>query len=141
MELEIEIESLHLLILLITAIGIILADHQGFAYLRGKKPALDPKTIKRLHIWVSLGLLGMILSGIILLIDEIDVLEEPAFYVKLIMVLALVLNGILIGQLNKLATTTSFASLSLKKKAILIASGGLSATCWFGAAIVGFFFL
>lgn len=141
MELEIEIESLHLLILLFTAVGIILADHQGFDYLRGKKEILDAKTIKRLHTWVWLGLSGMILSGALLLIDEMDVLEEPAFYVKLTMVLALVLNGILIGRLNHVATTTNFTSLPFRQKIILIGSGMLSATCWLGAAVIGFFFL
>jgi hypothetical protein len=135
---EIEIESLHLLALAFVALVILIADHDGFAYIRGKKQLLNAAKVSRLHNLVWLGLIGMLATGLALLADEPDVLEESAFYVKMLMVLALFINGVAIGQLSKLSTITPFANLTKKQKLSLLLSGAISASCWIGAALLGF---
>jgi hypothetical protein len=135
---EIEFEGLHLLALAFSFLVIILADHDGWLYFRGKKQVLDAKRVERFHRYAWIGLGGMIVTGAFLLADESDVLEEPAFYIKMFMVLALVINGVFIGRLSRIATTTPFASLTRRQKLPLLVSGAVSVTCWIGATVIGF---
>ena len=138
---EIEIEALHLLSLAFVAIVIVLADHDGYLYMRGKKAVLNAVKVKRLHqlAWVGLG--AMIVTGMLLIAEEPGVLEEGAFGVKMLMVLALLVNGFVIGRLSALSTTTPFANLSFGQKLSLLGSGAVSVSCWIGASLIGFNFL
>lgn len=141
MEFELEPSTLHLIVLSITAIFILIADHDGFNYMRGKVATLSPKRVQFLHYAVWIGLVCMILTGALLLRDETDVLEEPVFYVKMLMVAALLVNGFFIGSLSKLSTLHPFAELTQKQKNTLLISGAVSGLCWVGAATIGYFFL
>ncbi len=134
----IEFEALHLLSLAFVAVVIIIADHDGYLYMRGKKAVLDATKVKRLHqlAWVGLG--AMIVSGVGLIAKDPDVLADSGFVVKMLMVAALIVNGVVIGQLSKVASVTPFVSLSTKQKLALLASGGVSISCWIGATLIGF---
>ncbi len=131
-------EALHLLSLAFVAIVIIIADHDGLQYMRGKKAVLNATKVKRLHqlAWVGLG--GMIITGIFLIRQNPIVLEEPAFAVKMLMVAALLVNGFVIGRLSALSTTTPFTTLTKGQKLSLFVSGAVSVSCWLGAAFIGF---
>jgi hypothetical protein len=135
---EIEFESLHLLALTFVAIVVIIADHDGLAYIRGKKQVLNATKVQRLHKLVWVGLLGMFLTGIGLIRENPDVLGEATFYVKMLMVLALVVNGVAIGQLSKLSTNTPFVNLTKTQQRQLLTSGAISTLCWVAAALIGF---
>lgn len=135
---EIEFETLHLISLTFVALVIVIADHDGLSYIRGKKQTFNVVKVKRLHQLVWLGLLGMAATGVGLLIENPDVLGEVAFYVKMLMVLALVVNGVVIGQLAALPTTTPFTNLTREQKRRLFISGAISALCWIGATMIGF---
>jgi len=135
---EIEFEALHLLVLALTALVIVGSDVYGLLYVLGKKAVLNAKVINWLHKIVWIGLAGMIATGIGLTLESPWVLEEPMFYVKLIMVLALFINGFVIGFLAKVATTTPFASLTWKQRAPLVLSAAVSLSCWIGATLIGF---
>ncbi len=135
---EIEFEALHLLVLALTAVVIVFADHEGWQYVRGKKAVLSTARVQWLHRAVWVGLLGMIMTGIGLTTEEPEVFEEPMFYVKMVMVLALIINGVAISFLSKVATTTPFASLTTKQRVPLFISGAVSVGCWIGAALLGF---
>ncbi len=135
---EIEFEALHLLSLAFVAVVIILADSDGVAYLRGKKETLKAGKVRLLHnlAWVGLGLMAV--TGIGLIAEHPDVVTESAFMVKMLMVLALFVNGFVIGQLAKLSTATPFRLLSPRQKMMILASGAVSISCWIGAAMIGF---
>jgi len=136
---EIEFESLHLLALALVAVVIVIADHDGFSYFRGSKTTLNSNKIKRLHQLTWVGLIAMIVTGIGLVAEDPDVISEDGFPVKMLMVLALVVNGFLIGGLSHIATTTPYSQLSPRQKMTLLASGAVSASCWIGATVIGFF--
>ena len=138
---EIEIEALPLLSLAFVAIVIVIADHDGYLYMRGKKAVLNAIKVKRLHqlAWVGLG--AMIVTGVMLVRQNPIALEEGAFLLKMLMVLALLGNGFVIGRLSALSTTTPFASLTRGQKLSLLGSGAVSVLCWLGAAMIGFNFL
>lgn len=129
---EIEFEALHLAFLAFAAVVILVADHDGYLYLRCKKLLLDAKRLKHLHLCIWIALAGMILTGVALVADEPEVLAETTFLVKLLMVAALVVNGVVIGQLLKLSISTPFAQLSPKQKLALFTSGSVSVSCWIG---------
>lgn len=137
-----ELEELHVTILTLTALVILYADHEGFSYIRGKKPVLDEKKTHWLHRAVWAGLLGMIATGFIMFWPGREYyLSEPEFLVKMCMVFALLANGVLIGHLSKVSYTTPFAELPAKTKRLLFLSGAISTGGWIGAATIGFFFL
>jgi hypothetical protein len=138
---EIEFEALHLVSLAFVAIVIIIADHDGYVYMRGKKVVLDALKVKRLHQLAWVGLVAMLLTGIGLIAEEPEILEESAFFVKMLMVAALFVNGFVIGQLSRVASQTPFNDLTSKQKLSLLASGAVSASCWIGATLIGFNFL
>lgn len=141
-ELELEWENIHLVGLCITAIFIIMADHDGFQYMRGKKQTLDLRRVRRLHYTVLAGLIMMIVSGGFLFADVWgEVIEEPAFYVKMLMVAALVANSFVIGSMMHIATQKPFNTLTKGEKSKLLISGAVSGLCWVGAACIGLFIL
>lgn len=139
---EVELVTLHLVTLLLTAVFILIADHDALAYIRGKKLVLDIVRIKRLHYSILIGLVAMISSGAFMFADAWgELIEETAFYVKMLMVVALVANSFVIGNLLHIATQKPFATLSPSERLKLFISGGISAFCWLGAATIGLFFL
>lgn len=138
---ELEFESLHLLALGLSAIAIILADHYGWQYVSGNIPVLDSKRLSKYHKFVWLGLIAMVITGVVLLSTELKLFYDFAFFVKLLMVAALVINGLFIGRLSKIATIKPFAELTSNEKLPLFISGGVSVFCWLGAMIIGFIFL
>jgi len=135
-------EELHLGILIVTILAIVWADHEGVAYMRGTKPTLDATHIQRVHWGISAGLLGMILTGALMVYPSWSFYaSDPVFQLKMAFVGVLVINGIFIGKLMHVATQTPFAQLSSSQKTKLFISGGASATGWIGAFIIGMFFL
>lgn len=134
--------EVHLGILLVTAIGILWADHLGFQYFRGQRVTLPAVLVTRLHYAVLVGLVGMLTTGATMAFDRWTYLSvQPVFWLKMGFVAVLVVNSFFIGALMRLATTTSFASLTISQKSRLLASGALSGLGWVGAATIGLFFL
>lgn len=137
-----ELVSLHLFTLFITAVVIACSDHQGYLYLRGKKATLSKRFVTWSHRLVWVGLLTMITSGVLMVLPAWEhYLQEPKFLIKMCFVLMLVVNAFAIGELAKKAEQTPFVALSLQEKRMLLVSGVLSISGWIGAAIIGMFFL
>lgn len=135
-------EEVHLAVLLITAVGILWADHLGFQYFRGQRQTLPALLITRLHYAVAVGLLGMILTGGTMAYDRWSYLAtQPVFFLKLFFVAVLVLNALFITSLMRKATVTPFALLTVRDRAVLLVSGAASGLGWLGAATIGLFFL
>jgi hypothetical protein len=132
-----ELESFHLTALTFSFIVVAIADHDGWRYFRGITHTLQVSRLKRLHTLAWVGLGGMIATGMILVAEKPDVLQETMFYVKMLMVLALVINGIFIGRMMRVATMIPFAELSARQRWPLLFSGAVSVACWVGAAILG----
>ncbi len=139
---EIELETIHLTTLAITAIAILYSDHQGFSYFRGKKQTLSIGFVTWSHRFIWTGLIGMILSGFFLVLPGWDYyLTYPAFYVKMGFVLVLCVNGLAIGRLSQLTTERAFDELPPELRKTLLVSGALSLSGWVGSALIGFFLL
>lgn len=134
--------EVHLAVLLITAVGILWADHLGFQYFRGQRQTLPARLITRLHYAVALGLVGMIATGAWVASDRWTYLmTQPVFFLKLFFVAVLVVNAFFITTLMRKATTTPFLALAPRERLILMVSGVASGIGWLGAALIGLFFL
>lgn len=133
---------LHLLSLTYVAWNIFHADHMGLNWIRGKVTMLDEKTITKYHkgSWIGLGL--MITTGLFLFWPLREfLLTRPQFYIKMAFVVTLIGNGLIIGILQKTASTKKFTSLSFKEKLPLFISGAVSTLSWLGAGLAGLFLI
>lgn len=134
---------IHLLILALTAVGIVLADHEGYSWITGKKQLLEWNKVFKLHLWVGFGLIGMIITGGLMFWPMRDYLlhNSLAFLIKMAFVAILIGNSFLIGEMVKVSTKRTYASLSRAEKLPFFVSGGLSTLSWLGAAAAAFFLL
>lgn len=117
-----------------------LADKEAFSWIRGRKETLEPSTLRQYHLLVWLGLGALVFSGAYLLYPRWgELLSQPLFVIKLLFVAILFVNGFLIGRLQGHATARSWASLPLREKIELLASGAISLISWAAAAALGLY--
>jgi hypothetical protein len=137
-----ELETIHLTTLALTALVILYSDHKGFQYFRGTTPTLSLSFVTWSHRLVWTGLILMILSGFFLMLPAWKFyLSEPTFFVKMGFVLTLCVNAFFIGKLSPLTIERTFEELPTDLKKTLLVSGALSGVGWVGAAVIGYFFL
>jgi hypothetical protein len=133
---------LHLLTLSFVAWTVFRADHMGFDWMRGKIDVLDAVKVHVLHRNTWIGLCGMILTGFLMFWPMREyLLIRPQFYTKMAFVITLILNGFVIGYLQKVALVKAYAELTTKEKLPLMISGAISTIGWLGAATTAFFLL
>lgn len=139
---EIELETIHLAILAVTVVAILIADHEGWSYMRGRKIIVDARRVHWLHMIVGVGLLGMIISGGLMVWPYKDFyFTDFVFVSKMFFVGALVINALFIGRVMQYAVEKPYAALSSRERTMLVFSGGVSVVGWVAATIIGFFFL
>lgn len=131
---------IHLISLAFVFWNVVNADHMGFNWVRGKTPTLDKNTVKKYHYGSWIGLLLMITTGLILFWPMRDyLLARQQFLIKMVFVVALIVNGLVIGNLQERAITNKFEDLSFKEKLPLFISGAVSTISWLGAFTMAFF--
>jgi hypothetical protein len=132
----------HLAILAFVAWTVIHADHMAFSWIRGRVTHLDEAKVRRLHRHTWYGLIGMIITGILMFIPLREfLLTRPQFYAKMAFVAGLVVNGFVIGHLQKVAFNKTFKELTVREKIPLFISGAVSTLCWIFAAIGGLYLI
>jgi hypothetical protein len=129
---------LHIGFLCLAALGIFIADHAAFNWMRGKTPLMGKKALFTAHWIVTTALLGLVYTGLVLFWPERDyLLTQPLFLLKMGFVAALLINSIVIEWLMHVAAHRPFASLSIRQKAPLFTSGAISTLSWLGAGLMG----
>ncbi|MEK7613662.1 MAG: hypothetical protein AAB439_02185 [Patescibacteria group bacterium] len=130
---------IHVTTLALLLCAVAFADHEAFAWLRGKKETLSKKILMRVHLFTWAGLLVMVTTGVQMALPLADFLvTNVAFYFKMFFVSALIINAVVIGFLLNVAAERSFASLSRKERIPLFISGGVSTVSWIGAIVSAF---
>ena len=130
---------LHIVSIFLTGLVVLYSDEQGLMWMLGKKEKLSKGQVDVLHTLVSIGLPLIILTGGLLYLRAPSYyFANPTFIVKMICVLVLIINGLFIGALTKLAVEQSFASLYKKQRLQLLVSGAASVLGWGGALLAGF---
>jgi hypothetical protein len=130
--------TIHLAIAICTGALVLYSDEQAFLWLRGKVDVMIPKRVKVLHHVVSAGLALLMLTGGYMYAQAADAyLSFPAFAVKMLLILALIINSYFIDRLSTVACERSFRSLSHPERIPLFITGVVSFACWAGAFICG----
>lgn len=131
---------IHISAFIFNFVLVALADLQGLLWLTGKKQTLNATVMKWLHKLIWLGLSISILSGLILFWGIKDyLLTVPAFYTKMLMLLALVINSFFIHRHLSVMSERTYKSLNGQEKNVLLINGGISTTCWVGAVVAAQF--
>lgn len=128
---------MHISALGVAGLGVVYADHQAFAWLRGKKDTLLHKHLMLAHHVVAYALSIIIMTGLALFWPMRDyLLSQPLFWAKMAFVAALVANSFAIERLLHLPTRASFRSLTHVQKLPLLISGAVSLGSWIGAGVL-----
>ena len=131
---------LHILTLSFVVITILRADHLGFGWMRGTTKKLDALKIKKLHTYMWAGLLCMIATGLCLFWPLHEyLLSRVQFFVKMGFVFTLIVNALVIGKMQNIATTHEWKELPWKQKLPLLVSGAVSTLAWLGAFAGAFY--
>lgn len=131
---------IHLASLSLAGLGILMADSSAVGWLLGKRRVVSRRVAIRSHWIVSIGLAGLILSGLFMFWpSRTYLMGETVFWIKMAFVTALVINSFFIEYLMHTATRRSFTSLSRGEKVPFILSGGISTLSWLGAFTAAFF--
>jgi len=129
--------GVHLTSLAIAIVGILFADKSGFAWIRGKTATLDQKQLHLIHNTVSLGLVGLIASGVYLLWPQrSDLLVNPLFLLKMFFVATLIINSFAINFLTYTATQMPYADVPAARKRLFLISGAVSTIGWLGTVVM-----
>ena len=119
---------------------VIMSDIHALLWVRGIKPLLPEKRMRIFHQLISLGLVIAIVSGAWLFSTVADyLLTVPAFYTKMLFVLALIVNSFVIGRHIQTAVSHTFADISARERRTLLFSGLASSTAWAGTFVSALF--
>ena len=131
--------DLHVAFVCATLALVVYADEQGLMWMLGKKRVLSERLLEWLHALVGVGLAGLIATGGLLFFvgSYSFLITDPVFIVKMVLVLALVINAFFISYVNNVATLRSWNELTKEQKLPLLASGAISVAGWAGALICG----
>lgn len=125
---------LHIAFLCVAGLGILIADHAAFQWLTHKRDVVGRRELFLSHWVVSVGLAGLILSGLYLFWPMRDfLLGSPLFWLKIAFVAALTINSFVIDYLMHTASHTPWRHLSFGQRVPFIVSGAVSTLSWLGA--------
>ncbi|WP_424888238.1 hypothetical protein [Streptomyces sp. XH2] len=117
--------------------AVLVADYYGMLWLTGRMSLMDTlDSAGRLHTPIWAGLAGLVGSGVLL---HPDTSSTPT-RIKLVMVLALSLNGLQAGLLNRRMAAARRPGGQPPRRFLAWGAGTalVSQACWWGAVIIGF---
>ena len=130
--------DIHVALVITTLIAVVISDGSGFLWLLGARKTLSAKFIHVMHVIVSIGIGGLILTGGLMFIERFEFLIGDIFFLaKMTLILALLINAFYIETLAGVASAKPFAQLTAFERVSILASGAVSVVGWTGAAIFG----
>ncbi len=130
------ITPIHLIFVAFSFFWIIRSDFSGLLWILGKKEKLEIEKLEKFHKYVWIGLLGLIATGIFLVLQKSYLLEDFNFRLKMFFVFVLFVNSFFIGNKMKLASENSFKDLSLQNKVLIFIFGAISTISWISAFVL-----
>jgi hypothetical protein len=126
---------IHLSSLVLGLGAVLVADYHAILWLVRRCSLREVGvSAERLQLLIWLGLVGLVLSGLLLKPD----LNSTITIIKLALVLVLTVNGLQVRLLSRRIAAASQWRISLLDGAWGAASGLVSQICWWGAAFIGF---
>lgn len=134
--------ELHFFFVMGTIALVLFADHEAFNWFRGKHELLPTKKLALLHKAVWAGLIAVTITGFFAMWPGREYyLAQPFFVIKMLFVGVLYANSFLLGSIMHIASTRTYASLTIHEKIPLFFSGAVSFISWASALLIGLIFL
>jgi len=128
--------SLHLVAFFVNITLVIVSDSLALLWVLGKQSVLGTWYMHWLHRLIWIGLAVSIVTGAALFTTaSAYLLETPAFWVKVGLVGALVINSFFISCHLQTALTMPFRQVPLRDKQKMFLSGAISTGAWVGVVI------
>lgn len=131
------ITPIHLFFVLFSFFWIIRSDWYGLTWIRGIRTLLENEKLDVFHTRVWVGLVGIIVTGLLLVAQRTELLTNFFFWFKMCFVGVLLVNSFFINKEMILARTTPFVKLSRKQKTYIFLVGAISTISWISAFILG----
>lgn len=130
--------TIHLGIVIGTALVVLFADHQGMRWMSGKDGRLPVARALFLHRVVTVGLVLLLITGGLLYARAAPAyLADPRFVLKMSMLFVIIVNTYFIERFSKVASEREFTSLTSSERLPLFISGGVSFVGWVTIIICG----
>lgn len=126
--------QIHLTAVFTTLVLVIISDIHALLWVTGKMKTLPYTRMRLFHRAVWVGLAFVISAGVSMFLSYPGyLLSLPAFQLKAIFILFLLINAFFIGKHLRIATERPFFELEKKQKIVLLISGLISLAGWIGA--------
>jgi len=126
--------QIHLTAVFTTLVLVVISDLHALLWIIGKMETLPYKRMQLFHRAVWVGLAFIISAGVSMFLSYPEyLLSLPAFQLKAIFILFLLINAFFIGKHLRSASERTFSALPRKEKVMLLVSGFVSTLGWIGA--------
>lgn len=128
---------LHVLFLLFALLAVLITDSCGLVYLIGLRKRMNGICLRIKHGLIASACAATVGTGLLLVISKPEVMAQSAFWMKMVLVAALCLNGWLIGRKIPLLTSGPFKTLGRRARWTLAFGSIASLMLWVGTAFLG----
>jgi len=132
-----QILSLHVLSLLSALLAVLITDTCGLVYLMGLRQRMNGVCLRIKHGLIASACAATVGTGLLLVILKPEVMAQTVFWMKMVLVSALCVNGWLIGRKIPLLTSGPFKTLRRRVRWALALGSMASLVLWIGAAFLG----
>ena len=129
--------SLHILFLLAALLAVLITDACGLVYLIGLRKRMNGICLKIKHGLIASACAATVGTGLLLVILKPEVMAHSVFWMKMLFVVALCVNGWLIGCKIPLLTSGPSKTLGRRVRWSLVFGSMASLMLWIGAAFLG----
>ena len=118
-------------------LALLITDICGLVYLIGLRQRMNGICLRIKHALIASACAATIGTGLLLVASNPEVMAQRFFWMKMVFVAALCLNGWLIGRKIPLLTSGPFSTLGRRARWILAFGSMASIMLWIGAAFLG----
>jgi hypothetical protein len=129
--------SLHVLFLLSALLAVIITDTCGLVYLIGLRQRMNGICLRIKHGLIASACAATVATGLLLVVLKPEVMAQSVFWMKMVFVAVLCVNGWLIGRKIPLLTSGPFKTLGRRARWTLAFGSMASLMRWIGAAFLG----
>lgn len=127
----------HVILFLAALLTVLITDACGLIYLVGLRKRMNGICLRLKHGLIVSMCAATMGTGLLLIIGKPELMSQSAFWIKMIFVMALCVNGWLIGRKIPLLTSGPFRALGRGARWTLVLGSMFSFVFWIGAAFLG----
>lgn len=129
--------SWHVLLLLAALLTVLITDACGLVYLIGWRQRMNGVCLRLKHGFITSMGAAAVGTGLLLVVSRPEVLTQMVFWMKMVFVAALFVNGWLMGRKIPWLTSGPFRTLAPRARWSLALGSMASLVFWIGASLLG----